>query len=195
MLNTLTILSCLNSCLDTTTLNRLKTIVTAMLTMTGRVTMLGISRWTDEGGSYRTVQRFFNTRITWENIHWRLIRQCFLDATDIFILAGDETVVTKAGKMTYGLNRFFSSIYGKPVPGLDFFTLSLISTKQRTSYPLITQQMAHSEDKKKRQKTQLLHTIAKISKIKANPQQKGEEVGRKAVKIKTKRMLNYHLIY
>jgi len=148
MFNTLAILSCLNSCLDTTTLNRLKTIVTAMLTMTGRVTMLGISRWTDEGGSYRTVQRFFNTRITWENIHWRLIRQCFLDATDTFIIAGDETVVTKAGWMTHGLNRFFSSIYGKTVPGLSFFTLSLISTKQRTSYPLITQQMTHSEDKK-----------------------------------------------
>jgi len=148
MFNTLPILSCLSSCLDTTTLNRLKTIVTAMLTMTGRVTMLGISRWTDEGGSYRTVQRFFNTRITWENIHWRLIRQCFLDADDTLIIAGDETVVTKAGWMTHGLNRFFSSIYGKPVPGLAFFTLSLISTKQRTSYPLITQQMTNSEDKK-----------------------------------------------
>ncbi len=148
MFNTLTILSCLHSCIDTTTLNRLKTIVTAMLTMTGRVTMLGISRWTDDGGSYRTIQRFFNTNIPWEKIHWRLISQCFLDADDTFILAGDETVVTKSGKATYGLNRFFSSIYGKTVPGLDFFTLSLISTKQRTSYPLMTQQMTHSEDKK-----------------------------------------------
>jgi putative transposase len=152
MFNTLTILSYLSSCLDTTTLNRLKIIVTAMLTMTGRVTMLGISRWTDEGGSYRTIQRFFNTRITWENIHWRLIRQCFFDDDDTFIIAGDETVVTKAGWMTHGLNRFFSSIYGKTVPGLAFFTLSLISTKQRTSYPLITKQMIHSEDKKNDEK-------------------------------------------
>ena len=148
MFNTLTILSCLNCCLDTTTLNRLTTIVTAMLTMTGRVTMLGISRWTDDGGSYRTIQRFFNTKITWEKIHWCFIRQYFLDNDDPFIIAGDETVVTKAGKMTYGLNRFFSSIYNKPVPGLAFFTFSLISTKKRTSYPLIAQQMTHSEDKK-----------------------------------------------
>jgi len=181
MFDTLTILSCLNSCLDTTTLNRLKTIVTAMLTMTGRVTMLGISRWTDKGGSYRTIQRFFNTKIPWEKIHWRLISQCFLDADDTFILAGDETVVTKAGKTTYGLNRFFSSIYGKTVPGLDFFTLSLISTKQRTSYPLMTQQMTHTEDKKNDEKV--------------NPLQKEEVVGQKAVKIKTKWMSNYHYIY
>ena len=34
-----------------------------MLTMTGRVTMLGISRWAEKGGSYRTTQRFFNKQI------------------------------------------------------------------------------------------------------------------------------------
>jgi hypothetical protein len=34
-------------------------IVEAMVAMTGRVTLLGLSRWTEKGGSYRTVQRFF----------------------------------------------------------------------------------------------------------------------------------------
>jgi hypothetical protein len=33
-------------------------IVEAMLAMAGRVTILGLSRWTEKGGSYRTVQRF-----------------------------------------------------------------------------------------------------------------------------------------
>ena len=41
-----------------TTWRQLATIVEAMLAMTGRVTMLGISRWTEVGGSYRTIQRF-----------------------------------------------------------------------------------------------------------------------------------------
>ena len=147
MFDTLAILLCLNNCLDMTTFNRLKTIVAAMLSMTGRVTMLGISRWADEGGSYRTVQRFFNTPIAWANVHWCLIRHCFLDSDDTFLIAGDETIVTKAGDTTYGLDRFFSSIFGKTVPGLSFFTFSLISTKRRTSYPLITQQMIRSEEK------------------------------------------------
>lgn len=150
MFDTLAILLCLNSCLDITTFNRLKTIVDAMLAMTGRVTMLGISRWADEGGSYRTVQRFFNTPIAWANVHWCLIRHYFLDSDDTFLIAGDETIVTKAGDTTYGLDRFFSSIFGKTVPGLSFFTFSLISTKRRTSYPLITQQMIHSEKKQYR---------------------------------------------
>lgn len=147
MFDTLAILLCLNSCLDITTFNRLKTIVVAMLAMTGRVTMLGISRWADVGGSYRTIQRFFNTPIAWATVHWCLIRHCFLDSDDTFLIAGDETIVTKAGDMTYGLDRFFSSIFGKTVPGLSFFTFSLISTKRRTSYPLTTQQMIHPENK------------------------------------------------
>ncbi len=146
MFNIFSFLNCLNSCLNKTTLDRLSVIVSALLSMTGRVTMLGISRWAGENGSYRTVQRFFNTSIAWSKVHWCLIRHCFLDADDTSILAGDETVVTKSGKKTHGLDRFFSSLYGKAVPGLSFFTFSLISTKRRTSFPLMTRQMIHSKE-------------------------------------------------
>ncbi len=42
-------LQCLAVCLDATILHRLSVIVTAILAMTGRVTMLDISRWTELG--------------------------------------------------------------------------------------------------------------------------------------------------
>ncbi|GFO97232.1 transposase IS4 family protein [groundwater metagenome] len=100
-------LQCLKTCLNSKTLSQLIIIVTALLSMTGRVTMLGISRWTGEGGSYRTVQRFFNTSIDWKNVQWSLIQKFFLNTSDTFVLAGDETTVTKAGKKTFGLDRFF----------------------------------------------------------------------------------------
>jgi putative transposase len=48
-------------------------LVEAMLAMTGRVTMLGLSRWTEKGGSYRTVQRFFKEKIDWSSLCWQLI--------------------------------------------------------------------------------------------------------------------------
>jgi putative transposase len=140
-------LQCLKTYLSARTLAQLNVIVTALLAMTGRVTMLGISRWAGEGGSYRTVQRFFNTPIAWAKVHWCLIRHCFLSSDDVFIIAGDETVVTKSGKITYGLDSFFSSLYEKVVPGLSFFTFSLISTKHRTSFPLMSQQIVRSEEK------------------------------------------------
>ena len=42
---------------------------------------------------------------------------------DVYLLAGDEVVISKAGKKTYGLDRFFSSLISKPISGLSFFTL------------------------------------------------------------------------
>jgi len=63
------------------------------------------------------------------------------------LLGGDETVVTKAGHQTYGLDRFFSSLYGKPVPGLAFFGLFLISIKQRCSYPVMLEQVIKAKEK------------------------------------------------
>jgi hypothetical protein len=83
--------------------------------------MLGISRWAERGGSYRTVQRFFSTQaLPWAQLSWLFFRQHLLCADDIYVLAGDETVVTKAGKQTHGLDRFFAGLYQKVVPGLSF---------------------------------------------------------------------------
>ena len=59
----LPILLMLSPVLPKTSCQQLHRIVVAMLAMTGRITQLGIARWTDKGGSYRTVQRFFHTQL------------------------------------------------------------------------------------------------------------------------------------
>ena len=102
--------------------------------------MKGLSRWSDKGGSYRTIQRFFNTPLNRLQLNWLLIRHPLWDADDVALMSGDHVVVTKSGKTTHGLDRFFSSLYGKAVPGLCFLSLSLLSVKHRTSYPVVTEQ-------------------------------------------------------
>lgn len=156
------LLQCLTVCLSATSLRQLGVIVPAMLAMTGRVSMRGISRWTDEGGSYRSVQRFFNTSIDWVWLHWGLIVHHLWDQEATYILAGDEVVVTKAGQATYGLDRFFSSLYKRPVPGVCFFNFSLIDTKTRTAYPVVSEQVIREkvgdpkavENKKQKKRSQ-----------------------------------------
>ena len=133
-------LQCLEPYLSSTTVGQLSHIIVAMLMMTGRVTMLGMSRWTDKGGSYRTIQRFFSTALPWALIFWLFFRHHLFKAEEVYLLAGDESIVTKSGKKTYGLDRFFSGLYGKPVPGLSFFALSLISVQERRSYPIMVEQ-------------------------------------------------------
>jgi hypothetical protein len=39
-----------------------------------------------------------------------------LDDETPWLLAGDEVVVSKSGKKTHGLDRFFSSVVGKTIP-------------------------------------------------------------------------------
>jgi len=145
-------LLCLQPEVTLTTIRQLSRIVPALLAITGRVTMLGISRWTGQGASYRTVQRFFATVIPWPNLLWLFFRTHLFDPDDRYLLAGDETIVTKSGKHTPGLDRFFAALCGKPVPGLAFFALSLISTKQRRSFPIALEQVVRSPEEKAAQK-------------------------------------------
>ncbi len=140
------ILQCLSPALDKTTLNQLTTIVLAMLSMTGRVTMLGISRWTfGLSGSYRTVQRFFSTNICWLYLNWYLFRNHVYDPDDTYLLAGDEVVITKSGKETFGIDRFFSSLFNRVVRSICFFSLSLVSVKDRTAYPILNKQIVRTD--------------------------------------------------
>ena len=141
MSDIMVLLACLSQCIEPTPLRQLGRVIEAMLSMRGRVTMRGLSRWSGKGGSYRTIQRFFTTSLSWCPLQWLLIRHPLLDSDDVVLMSGDHVVVTKSGKTTYGLDRFFSSLYGKTVSGLCFLSLSLLSVKRRTSYPVVIEQV------------------------------------------------------
>jgi hypothetical protein len=144
----LALLQPIQAILPKTTWHQLSRIITAMLAMTGRVTMLGISRWTGVGGSYRTIQRFYTTVIPWAQVFWQLFRERLWQKDQVYILAGDECVVSKAGKKTYGLDYFFAGLQQKVIPGLSFFVLSLVSIEQHHSYPISVEQTIRSAEEK-----------------------------------------------
>jgi putative transposase len=148
MVDIVALCQCLHPHMTATTLRQFRQIVAAMLVVTGRVTMLGLSRWAGKGGSYRTVQRFFTTVLPWAMLFWVFFRHHVYRSEEVYLLVGDEVIVTKAGKTTYGLDRFFASLYGKPVPGLAFFALSLVSLQQRRSFPLRIEQVVRSDAEK-----------------------------------------------
>ena len=138
----ITLLTVLSQCLDETSISQLSIIVTALLTM------LGISRWTEQGGSYRTIQRFYNRVIPWGIASWLFFERYLYQESSEYLLVGDESVVSKAGQKTYGLDRFFSSIFGKPIAGLAFFALALVSVQERKAYPLCVEQVTRSAAEK-----------------------------------------------
>jgi putative transposase len=73
-----------------------------------------------------------------------LFQQHLWEADDTYLLAGDETVVTKGRKQTHGVDHFFSSLVQKAVPSVAFFVLSLVSVKRRQSYPLLSRQVVRT---------------------------------------------------
>jgi len=163
------LLQCLQPYVPATTLRQCSRIVRALLVMTGRITRLGMSRWAGQGGSYRTIQRFFATVLPWGLLFWVFFRHHLYCPGDVYLVAGDDVIVTTAGKHTHGLDRFFASLYGKPVPGLAFCTLSLVSVQARRAFPLRVEQVVRSDAEKAASKAKAAAKKVKAPSAKRRP--------------------------
>jgi len=106
-----TLLICLGPLLDTSTYRQLQNISQTLLMMTGRITMLSISRWAEKGCSYRTIQRFFAKSIPWGALNWAIIKPFLKQMIEILLLPG--------------MPQPLQSRAGKPLVLADFFLLSI----------------------------------------------------------------------
>ena len=183
MLEIIALFQCIEKMLNKTTFRQLIIVVTAMLSMTGRVTMRGLSRWTGQGGSYRTIQRFYNSPISWWPLNWQIVKRHIWDGVTELILAGDETVVTKAGKQTYGLDRFFSSIAKRVVPGLSFFAISVINPSKRISSVLRMTQLKREHSSSSRSRPKAEKTVKKSVKKKRGRPKGSQNKNRRDVEL------------
>ena len=135
------LLLCLAPHLSSTTLRQLHHVVFAMLCIPQRATVLGLSRWSEKGGSYRSLQRLYHTPFNWLEIHWVFLKTHLVSPDKVYLLAGDEVVEAKAGKKTHGVGRFYSGLAQRVIPSISVLALSLVDVESRQSYPLYVQQI------------------------------------------------------
>lgn len=135
------LLLCLEPYLSATTLRQFHHVVFALLCIPKRATMLGLSRWSEKGGSYRTFQRLYHSPINWLAVHWIFLKTHLVSPDKVYLLAGDEVVEAKAGKKTYGVGRFYSGLAQRVIPSISVLALSLVDVESRQSYPLYVQQI------------------------------------------------------
>ena len=147
-MNILPFLPCLSNLMSGTTIRQLQIVTSGMLCASGRSTQLGISRWTEKGGSYRTVHRLFHSDIDWDKALQQFYQSHHYDPATPNILIADETVVSKSGKITHGLDRFYSSMASKPIPGVAIFTIAMANTGQREAIPISIEQVIRTEEEK-----------------------------------------------
>lgn len=151
MTEILALLQNIASVVTATNLKHMSQVIYGMLISNGRITMLEISRWTETGGRYRSIQRLYHTPMRWLQIQWIFFVSQLQRPNAEYIAAGDEVVFGKAGKETYGIGRFFSSLQNRVIPGLSFFAFSVINVNERQSYPIQAVQMVKEiEESKKR---------------------------------------------
>ena len=164
-------LKSLKSVIEKRHYNQLIIIINAMLSIKGRITMLGLSRWSEKGGSYRTINRFFHSNIDWVSLNWMIIKSYLLKKDCVYILAGDEVVVSKSGKRTHGIDRFYSSIQNQVIKSIAFLQLVLINVDTKKAYPLFTKQIVKDNKtgcKKVRSKTSKESTNKKAGRPKGS---------------------------
>jgi putative transposase len=63
MLDIMVVLACLSQCAQPTTLRQLRGVIEAMLSISGRVTMRGLSRWSGKGVSGHRVLTYVLLRL------------------------------------------------------------------------------------------------------------------------------------
>ena len=85
MTDILALLQNIGPLFEKTTFRRISQVIFGMLVTSGRITMLGLSRWTEKGGSYRTIQRFYHSVLPWKAIQWLFFRERFLKPEDEYI--------------------------------------------------------------------------------------------------------------
>lgn len=107
----------------------------------GRLTFENMARYSvfNECTFRRNFKKFFD----WLDFNWQMLQWGGLDFSNPVIAAIDCSYLPKAGKCTYGLDRFFSSVAGKAKRGLEISLLSLIDTVSGTAWALDVKQTPH----------------------------------------------------
>jgi len=169
MTEILVLLQSIAPVLEPTTLRQMSRVIFGLLVISGRMTMLGLSRWTEKGGSYRTIQRLYHSILPWKAIHWMFFRKRFLKPEDEHLIVGDEVVVSKAGTETHGLARFFSGLQQQVIPGLSFFAFSLVNVREERSYPMQVTQIVKTAAEKAASKAKAAAKKVKKTAAKKKP--------------------------
>lgn len=105
----------------------------------GRLTFENLSRYSDYAES--TFRRNYKKFFDWLEFNWQLFLMSRTHLSSGAVIAAiDCSFIPKAGKTTYGVDRFFSSAAGRTKRGLEISLLCLIDTITTKAWSLHVRQ-------------------------------------------------------
>ena len=140
MPNLVEMLAVLSTTLSGANIYKLSEIAINILCLSQPVSTRSIGRMSSL--SLRTIERFYAQKpFDWLLIRVILFKNFFFESKVPYLLVGDETVQKKAGKQSYGLGSFYSSLFGRAVTSVSFLGLSLVNTQTGKSTILSVDQL------------------------------------------------------
>jgi len=104
----------------------------------GRLNFINMSRYSKYNES--TFRRNFSQFFDWLKFNYLILQFVFLTESETVIGAIDCSYVSKSGKHTYGLDKFWSGVANRTKPGLEVSLVSLIEVEQQRAWSLDVRQ-------------------------------------------------------
>jgi hypothetical protein len=100
----------------------------------GRFNFCNMSRYSNWNES--TLRRNFSKYFDWISFNLVMIQMSGFTFANAFIAAIDCSYIPKAGKKTFGLDRFWSGVAGRAKKGLEISAFSLIDVTSQKAWTL-----------------------------------------------------------
>ena len=95
----------------------------------GKVNFTRLSRY--GGRTAKTFASNFKTSVDWMKVNIGMAQDCFGPADDMAV-AIDPSFISKAGRLTYGIGRFWSGVAQRVKRGLEIMAIGAISLSKHT---------------------------------------------------------------
>ena len=76
----------------------------------------------------QTYRNNFSKDVDWVAYNTHLVRKVFSDPSDVLAVAVDQSHITKSGKFTWGMGKFWSGCDQSAMPGLEVTGLGIVNT-------------------------------------------------------------------
>ena len=110
-------------------LNWLILTIRTVVLIPGKVNFTRLSRY--GGRTAKTFASNFKTPVDWMKVNIGMARDCFGPGDDIAVVI-DPSFISKAGKLTYGIGRFWSGVAQRVKRGLEIMAIGAISLSRHT---------------------------------------------------------------
>lgn len=121
-------------------------LLATILALRGRVNYRNLARY----GRFceRTYARQFGSSFPWTEYHAKVLASA-LQLTHELIAAQDASFISKSGKKTYGLGKFYNGCASRPEKGLEISAVAVIDVTQNGAYILSVEQTPPTPDLKR----------------------------------------------